>query len=326
MRTPRRRRSRRSRSVLWLLLGLLSAGLLAFLYFRRLDEDEQPERGTRPEPPIPPPPLSDRTYWVAGPAGNLYVRDAPEPIGGAGLPVLFVHGLASNGGHWSAQLDHLRRHGRRALAFDLRGHGASEPADGGDYSIAALAGDLAAVADQTGLRRFVLAAHSLGSLAAIDYAGRHPDRVAALLLVDPNGDSTLLPPGAMDGFLASLRADPIGELTSYYRQILINAEPAAARWVLEDLRDTAPEAITSALAATLGYSPLPALDAYRGPKLAVISDINDLPISLHKLRPDLPTRWIGHTGHWLMMDKPQEFNQAMDEFLAAAMGGPSAPR
>jgi hypothetical protein len=31
----------------------------------------------------------------------------------------------------------------------------------------------------------------------------------------------------MDGLLASLRADPVGELTSYYRQILVGAEPEA---------------------------------------------------------------------------------------------------
>lgn len=327
-RRPRARRgargsSRRSHGILWLLLGLLSAGLLAVFYFRRLEEDEEGvrprARPASPRPPAQPPPApSDRTYWVAGPACNLYVRDAPEPLGAAGPPVLFVHGLAGNGGHWSAQLDHLRRRGRRALALDLRGHGASEPAEDGDYSIEALAADLAAVADQTGLRRFVLAAHSLGALVAIEYAGRHPDRVVALLLVDPNGDSTLLPSGAMDSFLASVRADPHGELASYYRQILINAEPAAARWVLEDVGETAPEAIAAALEATLRYSPLTALDAYPGPKLAVISDINDHPISLHKLRPALPVRWIPHTGHWLMMDKPQELNQVMDELLAAA--------
>ncbi len=306
--------------MLWLLLGLLSAGLVALAYFRRLEDEEDEDLGRRHRPappPSPPPPPPERAYWLAGPAGNLYVRDAGEGSGGARLPLLLVHGLAGSGGHWAAQLDHLRRAGRRAVALDLRGHGASEPADDGDYAIEALCGDVAAVADQAGLRRFVLAGHSLGASVAIEYAGRHPARVAALLLVDPNGDATLLPASAVESFLAAVRADPHRELESSFRQVLVNADPEAAARVLAELRDADPEAIAGALASGHRHSPLAALDAYPGPKLSIVSDWNDLPVSLHKLRPTLPVRWIPETGHWLMMDRPEPFNRVMDEFLAS---------
>src|SRR4029077_423900 len=105
----------------------------------------------------------EESVWVAGPAGNLYVRDGGE---GEEVPIVFLHSLAGNGGQWALQLDHLR-HRRRAVAIDLRGHGESDPADDGDYSIAGMAHDVAAVVDQLGLRRFVLAGHSLGSLVGI---------------------------------------------------------------------------------------------------------------------------------------------------------------
>ena len=317
---PRRRRRRNARGgVLWLLLGFLTAGLASWLFFKRREDEWEGAGGGGPEPAAAEPPdAAERAFWVAGPAGNLHVLDGGGgEAGGRALPVLFVHSLAGNGGQWRAQLDHLRAAGRRAVALDLRGHGESEPAEDGDYSIAGLAADVAAVADQLGLRRFVLAGHSLGSLAAIDYAGRHPERVAALFLVDPNGDMTDTPRADFEPFLATLRADPQAELTSYYRQLVVQAPPAAAAHVLAGIRDTAEEAILGGIEAAFAYPPLPALDAYPGPKLSVVSDLNDLPVSLHKRRPDLPTRWIPHTGHWLQMDAPDAVNRILEELLGA---------
>lgn len=313
----RQHQRRRPRSLLWILLGLFSLGLLAVLAGRRRDEEEPepgraggdlPERGY-PEP-APPESLS---VWIAGPAGNLYIRDGGVTDGGA-LPVLFIHSLAGNGGQWALQLDHLRRR-RRAVALDLRGHGESDPAENGDYSIPGLVGDVEATADQLGLRRFVLAGHSLGSLVAIEYAGRHPERVAGLLLVDPNGDQTRVPREQIEPFLASIRQDPLGELDSYYRQLVLSGDRDAARWVLEDLQLTHEDAIPAALEGSVTYSPVPALERYPGPKLSLISEMNNLPFSLHRLVPGLPTRLMHGTGHWLMMDRPEDFNHLVEEFL-----------
>jgi len=281
-------------------------------------EELKPEpEGPEPKRPEPEPPAAaaSEALWIAGPAGNLYVRDGggaaehPEPV-----PVLLVHSLAGNGGQWALQLDHLRRR-RRAVALDLRGHGESDPAEDGDYSIAGLAGDVAAAADQLGLRRFILAGHSLGSAVAIEYAGRHPERVAGLLLVDPNGDTSRLPDSQVRPFLEALRSDPLAELESYFRQLVIGGDPDAVRWVLEDLRLTHEGAIVPAVEGAMSYEPLPALERYPGPRLSVISDMNRLPYSLHNLLPSLPTRLMTGTGHWVMMDRPEVFNRLLDEFV-----------
>jgi pimeloyl-ACP methyl ester carboxylesterase len=314
---------RRSPGLLWMLLSIAGLGLFAALFGmrRRWDGGEDAGESERREPGEPGAPAGtygeaappeSLSVWIAGPAGNLFVRD-----GGAGIasPVLFVHSLAGNGGHWALQLDHLRRH-RRAVALDLRGHGDSDPADDGDYSVPAFAADVAAAADQLGLRRFVLAGHSLGAAVAIEYAGRHPERVAGLLLVDPNGDQTRVPREQMEPFLEALRSDPHGELDSYFRQIVAGGDPDAARWVLEDLPLTHEDAIAKAVEGSVEYAPLPALARYPGPKLSVISDMNSLPFSLHRLLPDLPVRLMPGTGHWLMMDRPEAFNHLLDEFLA----------
>ncbi|HEV2851411.1 MAG TPA: alpha/beta fold hydrolase [Thermoanaerobaculia bacterium] len=314
-------RRRRSRGFFWTLLGLFTLGALisALAGLRRWTPEAlrpEPDRagGSGPEPPEPEP-APGESLWIAGPAGNLYVRDGGEDEHPDALPVLFLHSLAGNGGQWALQLDHLRRH-RRAVALDLRGHGESDPAEDGDYSIAGLAGDVAAAADQLGLRRFILAGHSLGGLVAVEYAGRHPERVAGLLLVDPNGDMSRVPESEYRPFLETLRTHPLAELESYFRQLVVSGDPDAARWVLEDLRLTDENAITGAIEDSMRYEPLPALERYRGPKLSVISDMNRLPYSLHNLHPGLPARLMTGTGHWVMMDRPEAFNHLMEEFVA----------
>jgi hypothetical protein len=65
------------------------------------------------------------------------------------------------------------------------------------------------------------------------------------------------------------------------------------------------------------YQPLPALARYRGPKLSLVSDLNSLPISLHRLT-DLPVRFLHGTGHWLMLDRPLAANELIDELLEQA--------
>jgi len=316
---------RRSRGLFWTFLGLFTLGALASALagLRRwtpedLRPEPEPAAGPGPEPPEPEP-APGESLWIAGPAGNLYIRDGGEDEHPDTLPVLFLHSLAGNGGQWALQLDHLRRH-RRAAALDLRGHGESDPAEDGDYSIAALAGDVAAAADQLGLRRFILAGHSLGSLVAIEYAGHHPERVAGLLLVDPNGDMSRVPESEYRPFLETLRSDPLNELESYFRQLVVSGDPDASRWVLEDLRLTDENAVTGAIEDSMRYEPLPALARYPGPKLSIISDMNRLPYSLHNLLPDLPVRLMTGTGHWVMMDRPESFNRLMEEFVEEVEG------
>lgn len=317
----RYRRPRRTRGLLWVFLGFAGIGVAAAILGERRRRsspgslpEELPSPGDDFYPPEPPESIS---VWVPGPEGNLYVRDGGEKS--ERVPVLFVHSLAGNGGQWALQLDHLRRR-RRAVALDLRGHGESDPADDGDYSIAGLAADVEAVADQLGMRRFVLGGHSLGSAVAIEYASRHPERVAGLLLVDPNGDLTRMPKDQKDAFLGPVRQDPLAELTSYFRQLVIGGDADAARWVLEDLRLTHEDAVARALESSMDYKIVDALGKYTGPKLAVVSDMNNLPYSLHRVVPQLTARMMPGTGHWLMMDRPEAFNRIVDEFLEEVEG------
>ncbi len=96
--------------------------------------------------------------------------------------VLAIHGITSTSRAWLATARVLNE--RAALiAVDLRGRGASSalpPPVGLD----AHARDMLAVLDAAGLQRAVVVGHSLGAYIAARLAVRHPERVAALVLVD----------------------------------------------------------------------------------------------------------------------------------------------
>lgn len=237
--------------------------------------------------------------------------------GSGGIPVFFVHSLAGNSGHWSCQLEHLRK-SYRAIAIDLRGHGKSAPAVDGDYAIEAMANDIDSVAKALGLKRFVLVGHSMGGSVSIEYAGRHPEMIAGLLLADPSGDARKLQADQVEPFLAALDSNSYAATAKeYWKAMLAGSNPSVQEKVLGDLRSIRKEVMIAVFKSTLRFDPITALLRYPGKKLSVITRLNETPISLHSLLPDLPHISISGTGHWLQLDKPDEFNRIMDDFLSS---------
>lgn len=246
---------------------------------------------------------------VSGPAGALALDDG----GSGGLPVVLVHSLAGNSSHWAAQLAHLRRD-RRAVALDLRGHGRSEPPKNGDYTIAAMAGDIAAVVDTLGIGRFVLVGHSMGGGVSLAYAGAHPDRVAGLVLVDPIGDGKQIPPAEAKAYLAGFESNYDSTSQGYWTTVA-GPDSAVRKRLLADLEATPREAVVQVLRDVMQFDPDPALARYRGPTLSIVTPHNNMPSSLHRLGTGFPHRMVEGTGHWIQLDKPEEFNRLLDEFL-----------
>lgn len=244
---------------------------------------------------------------------DIFVDDG----GNGSLPVVFLHSLPGNTQHWSSQLRHVRKT-RRAIALDLRGHGQSPPPENGDYRIDAMAQDVQAVVDRLGFERFILVGHSMGGSVAGAYAGAYGERVAGLLLVDPSGDSTRIPVEEVQQYLGALESDAYSDVIGgYLSQILTGSTETTQAKVMRDLRDTPKATVIGVFKELFKYNPVPALECYEGPILSVITSITETPIGVHNLIPNLPRRKITGTGHWLHLDKPEEFNQILDEFLSS---------
>ena len=103
---------------------------------------------------------------------------------GSGPAVLLTHGYAATSRMWEPQVAALAPRSR-VIAWDMRGHGASDsPDDPARYSHALAIADMAAVLDACDAPRAVVGGLSLGGFLSLAFHRAHPERVRALMLFD----------------------------------------------------------------------------------------------------------------------------------------------
>lgn len=151
---------------------------------------------------------------------SLFYRDW-----GKGEPVVFCAAWALSSIAWQYQMISVVDSGRRAVAYDRRGHGRSDdPGHGYDYDT--LADDLARVLDSLDLRDVTLIAHSMGSGDAVRYLTRHRDgRIARLVLLAPTTPFLLKTPDNADGVDGELFAVRRDEWRRDFGRWILENEP-----------------------------------------------------------------------------------------------------
>ena len=126
--------------------------------------------------------MEPRSRRVPGSEGiDLHLLEWSEE----GVPLLLLHGFGNEAHIWDDFAPAVAPH-YRTLALDHRGHGDSAWPGGGPegYELEKLVDDVEAVTANLGIERLVLVGHSLGGRVSTLFAGRHPTRMAGLVLVD----------------------------------------------------------------------------------------------------------------------------------------------
>ncbi|MFN8035449.1 MAG: alpha/beta hydrolase [Acidimicrobiia bacterium] len=115
--------------------------------------------------------------------GNRLAADAAGAVDDP--PVILLHGGGQTRHSWGTTLTSLAARGWRVYAVDLRGHGDSDWAADGDYTLDAFSGDVLAIVRSLD-RTPVLVGASLGGIASLAAVGEHADEqvTRALVLVD----------------------------------------------------------------------------------------------------------------------------------------------
>jgi pimeloyl-ACP methyl ester carboxylesterase len=170
-------------------------------------------------------------------------------------PLVLVHGVGSEGRAWAGVVARLSD-AFRILSFDLRGHGQSsrQPSlTNGRYEIDDFAGDVLALADHVGFRRFDLAGFSLGGLVAQRIALSAPERLHRLVLLSTVAGRTADERARVAARLTALQS---GERGSHY-------DASLSRWLTEDFQQRNPALITALRARNAQNDPVCYAAAYR---------------------------------------------------------------
>jgi pimeloyl-ACP methyl ester carboxylesterase len=245
---------------------------------------------------------------------------------GEGPAVMFVHGGYVNMSYWDAQLDAFAGD-YRVLALDLPGHGLSESPPDEELSYELFARAVEAVREEAGVDQIVLVGHSMGGPVIRQYVSMFPEHVAALVAVDVSLDvrgvaeMTLPPPSAIRPTIEAL------EMAQQAQFALADA-PAAVRVRVLELM--AP-GILSGSPDLLGMNRRSIEEMVAGgDALRVANEVIEVP-ALHVFAESSEGGWdpdfirevipyarfetIAETGHFLMMEKPEEFNGILRDFL-----------
>ncbi|MFO1221066.1 MAG: alpha/beta hydrolase [Burkholderiaceae bacterium] len=116
--------------------------------------------------------------------------------------VVFIHGACNDHTGWTLLARWFAHHGHGVLALDLPGHMRSPGPLLSD--VEAMADWVLAAMSAAGVQRAALVGHSMGSLIALQAAGRAPDRVTALVLI-----GTAYPMAVSEALLATARDNPL---------------------------------------------------------------------------------------------------------------------
>lgn len=254
---------------------------------------------------------------IMGPVGQLHIDDG----GSGGLPVVFIHSFGGSTAHWTEQLQHVRG-SRRAVAFDLPGHGRTDARVDEDVTIEDLADDLGTVLDGLKLGRVALVGHSIGGLIAIAYGASHPDRVAGMLLAGTPGR---VPLQQADQVMSAMSSNYEDTMNGYWERLLADATPKVREQINAEREQLPEDVATTLIKSTFAYDPLPGLRDYPG--VVQLVTIGDSPFDLHEQLPELPNESVTGTSHWFQLDRPEAFDQLLDAFMArvdAAEAGSAA--
>jgi pimeloyl-ACP methyl ester carboxylesterase len=261
-----------------------------------------------------------------------------------GVPMLLLHGFGNEAHIWDDFAPIVAPH-YRTLALDHRGHGQSDWDPEGRYDLDALVDDVEAVTAALGIERLVLVGHSLGGRVSTLFAGRHPARIAGLVIVDigPEVDARGSIRIRQD---VELNLTPTFQTVEEYARALSLSYPAATpealqRMALHGLRRRADGRFELVMdpalrGVTAGRSGAPdaeqqedsirqrmwdALAALPCPALVVRGAASDI------LSPEVADRMVdevlksgrlavvARAGHSVMTDNPQGFNEAVASFV-----------
>ncbi|MFH9658331.1 alpha/beta fold hydrolase [Streptomyces sp. NPDC017248] len=247
----------------------------------------------------------------------------------ARVPLVLVHGHPFDHTMWHPQLAEFSA-GRRVIAPDLRGYGAS-PVTPGSVPLSRHAEDLAGLLDHLGVDSFVLAGLSMGGQIVMECHDRLGDRIRGLVLADTfpaaeTPEGRRLRDAMADRLLAEGMRGYADEVLE--KMVAPYADPEVKAHVHHMMTATSPAGAAAALrgrAERPDYRAL--LTRVTVPALVLVgADDTYTPVAdaeaMHAALPDSVLHVVDGAAHLPNLERPAEFNRALGDFLTRLDGRP----
>lgn len=240
---------------------------------------------------------------------------------GSGDPTLvFIHGWCCDRSYFAPQIDHFSS-SHRVVAVDQRGHGKSQQAADGGYSVASFAADAAELIESLGLDRPVVIGHSLGGVVSLALSAFRPELVRGVVMVDP---APIVITEEMRGLFATI-PDVVSTVDG--RKAFIAGmmfaptdDESRKQQIIDGMSSMPDDIAVAAIAGFFDFDGPAALAACTVPIVSIgaRAPINDAAL----LREHCAHIEIGQTvgsGHFNQLEVPDQVNAMIERFLAVSV-------
>lgn len=255
-----------------------------------------------------------KSQWATFDGNKIHYYDIGRPKNKSAL--IFVHGWTCNADFWKDSYSAFPAY--RVIAIDLIGHGKSDKPKTA-YSMEYFAKSIEAVMKNAKVQKAVLVGHSMGTPVARQFYRLYPEKTLGIVVVD----GPLSPFGSkeeMDQFLGPLRSNFKENGPKFLDGLLQPVKDEGLKKMIRETMSAAPEHVAVSAMGGMMDEQIWTNDKINVPVLAIMADgpflKPDTKDRYKTIAPNLDFQtWTG-VSHFLMMEKPKEFNEQVAAFIA----------
>lgn len=230
--------------------------------------------------------------------------------------LVLVHGWSCNLDNWRDQIpDFAKRN--RVIALDLPGHGQSDKPQVA-YTMDFFAQAIDAVMRDAKVERAVVVGHSMGTPVARQFYRKYPQKTRGIIIVDgglrPFGTKEM-----REQFVAMFKAPNYKEAGGQMLAQMSGTLAAPEKERVKASFENTPQHVLVSAMESMNQESLYGPDKMNVPVFAVLAKSPFWPPDtdefFRSIAPDFEIQWWDGVGHFLMMEKPKRFNDAVIAFL-----------
>ena len=239
-----------------------------------------------------------------------------QKAGNGEQALVFVHCWGCDKSYWEGQLKYFSDK-YTVIAIDLAGHGESG-IERKEYSIENYGKDVKAVTEKENLTDVILIGHSMGGPVVLSAAQQLGDKVKALFAIDTFQDiEEVFSKERFDAFYKQFEDDFPGTTKQFIKTLFGNyADSSLVKSISDDISSEPKDIALASFNSLFHFKDAEEFDKINIPVRFLNSDKFPTNIeSAKKHIKDFDLKIMKGVGHFLMLEKPNEFNTLLEETI-----------